>query len=127
VLRYLGVPAGRAEIGAWCGQTTRGCVLDLAIDGLRDAGFDVDELTRGADEEVASMVTDADDPLPAIVTLQDPRSTLAMDHAVVVTDVRTGFVEVMDPALGSIRRVEPGLFWSQWESAGARAFVIHRP
>ena len=44
VLLWNGEQATADEVSEWCGEEAKGCVLDWAVDGLRDAGFDVEEL-----------------------------------------------------------------------------------
>ena len=76
VLLWFGERVTAAEVSEWCAEDPNGCVLDLAIDGLRDAGFDIQGLIAPTDEEAQELlratVTDADDPKPVVVTLQNP-------------------------------------------------------
>lgn len=124
------------KVSEWCGEEPEGCVLDLAIDGLRDAGFEVEELRADTDGEAQELlrttITDQDDPQPVIVILQNPLLATRMNHAVVVISIEPGKavsdmqwdVEFMDPLTGRIERDTNGMFWRQWDFAGQRALII---
>jgi len=124
------------DISEWCGEEADGCLLDLAINGLRDRGFDVEEIVATSELEARellySLVIDTDDPQPVIVTLQNIFLNADGDHAVVVTNVRQEpdngvereIVEFMDPAAGTMVQDESRRFWRNWSFAGRRGFVI---
>jgi hypothetical protein len=122
----------RTEVAEWCGQNGQGCFLEFAIDGLRQAGFDVEDLTGETPATIRETVTDPDNPLPVIVTLLDPDWISDADHAVVITDVRhelrygilVEVVEYMDPWFGAYRMDATGQFWWHWNFGGSHAFAI---
>jgi hypothetical protein len=135
-LLWYGEQVTHEEILEWCQETHEGCILDLALDGLRDVGFDIEELNAPTEEEAQEllrmMVTDEDDPQPVIVTLRDPRWPSRTDHAVVVTNIRQvesgsetrEVVEYMDPLTGNIEQDVSGLFWQFWLLGQLRAIII---
>ena len=135
VLHWHGVQASPDEVSEWCQEESKGCLLDLAIDGLREAGFEVEELTAPTEAEMISLlreaVTSEDDYQPVIVTLQNPALGTTLDHAVVVIHIGQGqdldisnTVEYMDPLTGEIEKDSTGMFWSYWYYAGQRAFIL---
>ena len=118
----------QSEVSAWCGENERGCWLDVAMEGLRFEGFDIDDLTRSGESAVCAIVTDEDDPQPVLVTI---RNSIAgqMDHAVILLGIETDAngVEVtfyLDPLTGAVERDENGEFWLNWQFADERAFVL---
>ena len=133
VLLWHGENVTLDNVSAWCQEETQGCFLDIAIDGLRDAGFDLEELpTRtqdDAEEQLRNLFTDSD-PIPILVTIQNPLISIDSDHAVVVTDIRRvdtadgeqEIVEYMDPLIGDLAQDSRGDFWDYWFYAGQRAF-----
>jgi hypothetical protein len=136
VLLWWGEQVSQREAQEWCREGRRGCILDLAIDGLREAGFDVEELTAPTEEEareiLCTTITDEDNPQPVIVTLANPLVSLDGDHAVVVINIRQAeagsgtreIIEYMDPLTGNIEQDISGLFWQFWLLGQLRAVVI---
>lgn len=130
-LLWQGVQASQAEVSAWCGETADGCWIDLAMEGLRAEGFDVEDLT-GDEEGVRACLTDADDPQPVIVTRKIPADPLPVDHAVVLIGIEERedeqgnreVIQFMDPLTGDIEEDRDGIFWVHWDCAGQRAMVI---
>ncbi len=136
VLLWSGEQVTADEVSEWCAEDTYGRVLDLAIGGLRDAGFDVQELTAPTEEEAQELlrasVMDEEEPHPVIVTLRNQLSPARLDHAVVLVGVEQIFtltgeretVTFMDPVTGRLEQDTTGTFWRQWEFAGRRAYII---
>ena len=132
VLLYYELDVSGEEASLWCRETPDGCWLDDALDGLRDAGFDIEDLTGVTTEEMRLRVTAEPDPQPVIVTVKDPFVPSGYDHAVVVTnvgrpspeDMPLASVEFMDPLTGRLEQDESGAFWDRWDFAGGRAFAI---
>lgn len=120
------------EVSLWCRETPDGCWLDDAMDGLREAGLDVEDLSGTSVEEIRSRVAAEADPQPVIVTLKDPFVPSGYDHAVVITDVSESpdgddtiaGVDFMDPLIGRMEQDESGAFWDRWDFGGNRAFAV---
>ena len=115
------------QAAEWCRVTEDGCWIDAALEGLRFEGFDIEELSRD-EERVIFAVTDADDPHPVIVTLQNSIASRT-DHAVVLLGIETDAeggetVFYFDPLTGAIEQDATGEFWINWQYAGERAFVL---
>ena len=128
ILRHLGRHVSVSQVSAWCKEGPDGCVLDLALDGLRSHNCDVSELTHDVESKLRSYVDDQDEPLPVLVTVKAPFSA-AMDHAVVVLGIRDDDhgVEIayyMDPLSGRNETMSVDRFFQYWDYAGGLAFVI---
>ena len=107
----------------------------MAIDGLRDEGFELEELIGRTQEEAENQLREqfssAED-VPIIVTLKNPALPARMDHAVVVIDIRRvqtaggerEIVEYFDPLTGDLVEDTRGAFWFYWDAAGQRAFIL---
>ncbi len=103
------------------------------MDGLREAGFDVEPLTgttfHEAENLLRAIAADEDDPQPVIVTLQNPRIRMSGDHAVAVIGIETNaagqeVVSYLDPLTGAIESDASGDFWLFWSAARQLAFVL---
>jgi len=133
VLLSLNVDASQEEVSEWCQEGPDGCWFDAAVEGLRMAGLDVQELTAADEEQIRELVASETDPLPVIVTLKDPFAAGTMDHAVVVVNVweevnsgvATETVEFLDPLTGRIERDASRRFWQEWIFAGRRNLVVY--
>ena len=118
----------------WCQETAKGCFLDAALEGLRNAGFDVIEIVEPSEdaEEALRQHFVEDEAEPVLVTLLNSIFSGFQDHAVVVTDIRRistlegvkEIVEYMDPLVGDLVEENKGAFWYYWASAGQRAFIL---
>ena len=114
VLLWAGERVTAAEVSEWCGEDSNGCLLDLAVDGLRIAGIDVQELTAPTEAEALELlrttIMDEDNPLPVVITLLNPFLAVPLDHAVVLVGVEQTFtltgeyetVTFMDPLTGRL-------------------------
>jgi len=129
VLRCQGRTVSQQEVSQWCHEDPDGCLLDLAIAGLRDQEIDVDELPQDDFDSVRAYVTDEEEPQPVIVTIKTPFVPSLMDHAVVVLDVRQiegqEFMAYMDPLTGQVKQEKSTLFQTYWSLAGGQAFIIY--
>jgi hypothetical protein len=56
VLLWYGEDVTQDEVSGWCQEDSKGCGLDLAIDGLREAGFDIDELIAPTEAEAQALL-----------------------------------------------------------------------
>src|SRR5882724_3878689 len=87
ILLWHGETVTLEEVSEWCLEDQDGCVLDLALDGLREAGIDIEELIAHEEEEarsqLQSIVGNEEDAQPVIVTLKNPFLPVTGDHAVV--------------------------------------------
>ena len=101
-----------------CGTRSAGTVADLAVQGLTDSGIDfafrqfsglqeLDELVRG-DE-------------PVIAFLWHPSGTA---HAVVVCDIGSETIPVMDPAIGDYLELPIDHFETAWCDLQNEGMVI---
>src|SRR5437868_3756271 len=92
VLLWHGEQASPEEVSEWCREERKGSILDLALDGLREAGFDVEELIAPTETEAQNLlrttITDDEDAQPVIALLANPAVSEQEDHAVVVTNIR---------------------------------------
>jgi len=128
ILRYYGHDVTQSQISDWCREGPEGCVIDLAIEGLREEDCEVTELTEDPENEMREHVNDAEDPTPVLVTIK-PAFSEIMDHAVVVLGLdneesEDARVTLMDPLSGHIATMKAALFFLQWDNAGQLAFVI---
>jgi hypothetical protein len=136
ILRWLDTDVTLDEVSEWCSEDPEGCILDIAIAGLSDAGIEMEELNAPTDAErealVRLTVTDEENAQPILVTLQNPLLMTTGDHAVVLLGIRSvqvesnsyEIVEYMDPLSGEIKQDITGIFWEYWAFAGQRAFII---
>src|SRR6266545_1864895 len=72
------------RVAEWCGLTGDGCLLDLAISGLRAAGFDIEDLTGCSISAIEELLADDEYFFPIIATLVNPYYPSGVDHAVVL-------------------------------------------
>jgi hypothetical protein len=70
ILRYYGREVTQNQVSNWCQEGPDGCVIDLAMDGLRAQDCDVIELTDDPEAEIRQYVNDAADPTPVLVTIK---------------------------------------------------------
>jgi hypothetical protein len=123
-------------VSRWCGETDDGCLLDLAMTRLDEAGWTVEDHSDAEEEEIRRLLRDDDHYAPLVVTVMNPYLPASMDHAVVLFDVleegepgRNGIREMvafMDQLTGNSVAAESGFFWQCWDFAGRRAFRIRR-
>lgn len=132
VLLWYGLPAqdvSQADVSNWCQEGPRGCWIDTSIEGLREHGFDVEELIEEADQQIRETVLDAEDAQPVIVTIKLPGPSFYSDHAVVILGIenRGGeeeHVVYMDPLTGQTETMRSVNFFAYWELAGGRALLV---
>jgi predicted double-glycine peptidase len=91
-----------------CGTESPGTVVDLAVQGLADSGID-SEFRQFTDlQELRELVLEDQ---PVIAFLWHPAGE---SHAVVVCDVGSETVTVMDPALGDYIDLPTDQFETLW-------------
>ncbi len=135
ILLWYGDTISQDTVAEWCEEGPLGCSLSIATQGLRDHDLIVTELSANAEGEISLLVSDPDDPVPVLLTIQTPFSPAGLDHAVVVVGIERVVVDgqteeyvfFMDPSTGEIEREPCHRFWRMWDDAGRRAFVIDRP
>ncbi len=122
VLLGRGLVVSSHEVSVWCRETDRGCWFDAAIEGLREADLDVEDLTGAAASQIAALVSDPDNPQPVIVTiapealgsglvvLLPTESSTWADHAVVLTSAGDESVRFMDPLVGCLEEARSTRF-----------------
>ena len=135
VLRFHGVSATLAEARNWCGEDIDGSVYPLAVLGLEEAGFEVEEVRDEASllalfEEPEEQKSERDVEL-VIIFLQNPRlpQTQNMEHAVVMlnfvgSSAGQQLVEYMDPLDGAIHQMDRDFFFQCWEHNGFYSFLL---
>lgn len=99
VLTYAGNQVDYEAIEAACRLDQFGAVQELAIQALREAGWDV-EVLDGFELETIRLAIQEDRPLILCLDLGNMRPRRFL-HAVVVCDLAPRSVRVMDPALGA--------------------------
>ncbi len=132
VLRAHGISVKREEVAEWCEEDIDGCVFFIAVNGLREAGFEVEEV-RDTAKLLALFQEDElqSEPEPVIVTLKNPELWRIenMDHAVVMLNIREilppqQIVEYMDPLDGEIHEKSLDFFLQCWEHNACYGFRI---
>jgi hypothetical protein len=85
VLRYRGHHVSLDQVAELCGEDVLGCMWDIALSGLSENGFDVEQIVSDHEEKLLEIVRgEVLDPEPVIITIIDPSLELSGDHAVVV-------------------------------------------
>lgn len=98
VLAFEGFEVSYDDILDACRMDQRGAVLELALEGLAEAGWDL-EFARSMDPQSISEHLADERPLIAVIEERSrPKSHLA--HAVVICDLRDDELVVMDPSVG---------------------------
>lgn len=128
ILQYFNLMVTVEEVSGWCNEDSDGCVIDVAMQGLRDQDCDIIKLTNDPENEIRQYVNDPNDPMPILVTIM-PAFSSDMDHAVVVLGLKSvenkdEIVTLMDPLCGCIRIMDADLFFLQWDNAGQIAYLI---
>jgi len=128
LINHFHVSVSPGDVSDWCNEDPLGCVLDLAIDGLRHNGWLMQQLKIDPEAEMRAFVNDEDDPTPVIAIVK-PGTQFATDHAVVVLgfehirdDIET--VYFMDPMSGQIVSMYASEFMKYWDYAGQLAYCI---
>jgi ABC-type bacteriocin/lantibiotic exporter with double-glycine peptidase domain len=93
VLQFLAYDCDYEEVRLWCHTSRTGCDADLASQGLIEAGIDA-HVEQSTLEDLAELIERG---LPPIIMLDESGSWY---HAVVVCDVDSARVVVMDPRIG---------------------------
>lgn len=120
VLAYRGLELSEEEVVEACDTSVDGTRADMAVQGLSDAGFDV-EIRQFADAEALRECLGEGQPV--IAFLQHPSGQL---HAVVVCEVDAEEVTYMDPARGEYRSMSIALFERHWLNMQNEAMVVGR-
>jgi ABC-type bacteriocin/lantibiotic exporter with double-glycine peptidase domain len=94
VLRYQELPVELDDIIAACRLDSRGAVQEIALQGLRDEGWEVESLTSFDAADVAAELAEG---RPLIISLARHERVA---HAVVVCAIEGQVVTVMDPLEG---------------------------
>jgi hypothetical protein len=88
------------EVEAACLLDARGAILELALQGLREAGWEIDVVEEFDIDEVSAALSDG---RPLITTVLSRGEPNRMAHAVVVCAVTGAELTVMDPLVGDYR------------------------
>lgn len=130
VLLWQERPVSLDKVAGWC-EAWGGCLWDVALNGLREAEFDIEEPEGDPEAFLRESLADPESPQPVIVTIIHPWSDWTGDHAVVVTGIspegesaNEETVTLMDPAAGKTQLLPWNEFNQAWEEAECRAFVI---
>jgi hypothetical protein len=98
VLTFEGFDVAYEDILEACRMDERGAVLELAIQGLAEAGWDV-EFTRTLDLQSISEHLSEERPLIAVLEEGGLRQS-RLAHSVVICDFMEAELVAMDPAVG---------------------------
>jgi ABC-type bacteriocin/lantibiotic exporter with double-glycine peptidase domain len=107
VLRFLGYGCSPAEVREWCYTTNSGCDADLAVQGLRDAGYDA---TLGQ-VTIADLREMLDSGYPPIIVLPEGDGWY---HAAVVCDISAAGFVLMDPRIGDYQFLPHESLLEKW-------------
>jgi ABC-type bacteriocin/lantibiotic exporter with double-glycine peptidase domain len=118
VLAFLGREPDPGLVEDWCHLTPLGCDVDLAIQGLNDAGIDAELRQCESLGELEEMLSEGQPPV-AILTEGDGWS-----HSVVVCALDSKSVTVMDPRLGAYTRIPRGAFLNAWSALGGETLLV---
>ena len=101
VLQYVGQSVSYDEIEVACRLGRYGALDDLAIQGLMEAGWDVEVVQQFDPEFLRAAI---EDERPLILTLTTGHAGLhGFAHAVVLCDLTEDMLTVMDPLYGDYR------------------------
>lgn len=102
VLFWHGQEVAPDQVSEWCREEADGCEFFLALQSLREEGFDV---VKVQDEEALLKIFAGDDPEPVIVMIRTPSMTPHSDHAIVINAIEQQgamtTIDYMDPLDGS--------------------------
>ena len=98
VLTFQGNTVDYEEVVAACRLDWRGAVLELAIQSLREAGWDVEVVSELDMEQVRAALAE-DRPLIASMLPEEAVGDL-VTHAIVICGLSDETITVMDPLLG---------------------------
>lgn len=70
-----------------CAEGLLGCILDVTVGRLGDAGWDIEVLSHQSEDDIEPALADNEYYAPIIVTLQTPNELAAVDHAVVLCEL----------------------------------------
>jgi ABC-type bacteriocin/lantibiotic exporter with double-glycine peptidase domain len=107
VLQFLGYDIAPSEVAGWCHTTLSGCDVDLAVQGLRDAGFDA-SLSQCSVADLSELI---DVGHPPIIILKEVEG---WTHAVVVCDITDSKVVLMDPRTGGYQLLTHEELYIMW-------------
>ncbi len=128
ILQHFGENVTEEQVSEWCGESRDGCVIDFAMQGLRDQDYEVLEIADDPETRIREYLNDEDNPLPVLVTIM-PAFSDVMDHAVVLVGITTDaageeVINLMDSLCGCIQTMSIDEFFRQWDNAGQLAFLI---
>ena len=107
VLRFLDYDCSAAEVREWCYTTKSGCDADLAVQGLREAGFDA-MLGQPTLADLREML---DAGYPPIIVL---REIDGWYHAAVVCEINAAGFVLMDPRIGDYQYFSVEAVLEKW-------------
>ena len=108
VLDFLGYHTEASENRRWCYTTRVGSDVDLAIQGLDDAGVDAELLQCDSLERLRDLIAEG---RPPIVLFPEGGS---WSHSVVVCSVDDAQVTIMDPRAGDYVALSVSDFSASW-------------
>ena len=98
VLTFEGFDVSYQDVREACRMDQRGSVLELAIQGLSEAGWDV-EFAQSLDSQSIAEQLSEERPLIAVIGERSLRER-RLAHAVVICELKEDQLVVMDPAVG---------------------------
>jgi ABC-type bacteriocin/lantibiotic exporter with double-glycine peptidase domain len=118
VLGFFGMDVEHAQVREWCHTTAVGSDVDLAIQGLNDAGVDAELRQCESLDELEELLSEG---RPPIVALSEGGS---WSHSVVVCGMDEATVTVMDPRFGSEIHIPRDDFLLAWSSLAGETLLV---
>ena len=118
VLGFLGYEPPIDDVRYWCRTTERGSDVDLAIQGLNDAGVDAELLQCATLDELQPLLDEGRRP---IVILSQGGG---WSHSVVVCAIEPEAVVVMEPRTGGYLRIGREAFLGAWTPLAGETVLV---
>ncbi len=118
ILEWQGSLYSAVEVSEWCHEEASGCAFDDSIEGLIEAGFEIDVIPEsGPFEMLAALKNCIAEGVPVVVALQtDVRAD--GNHAVVTLRSEDSTFVVMDPLQGRLTEWPERDFLVAWAFTG---------
>jgi hypothetical protein len=126
IFQWQGSLYSAAEVSEWCREEVSGCAFDDSIEGLIEAGFELDTIPENdSDAMLAALRERLSEGVPVVVALQMDART-EDNHAVVTLSEAEGGFTIMDPLQGSLTEWPERRFLLAWACTGFLNFWIER-
>ncbi len=118
ILQWQGDTYSAREISEWCRENASGCAFDDSIEGLIEAGFEVEVIPESDPlTMLEALRRHVQEGTPVVVTLQVEARTEG-NHAVVTVGSTPNTFTVMDPLLGTFTDWPTDRFLLAWAYTG---------